>query len=128
MDDITVRNIEQIEPYAGPHAIPGLRFRPAREALGVSSWGMSVIEIDASCENYPAHRHASDGHEEVYLVLRGAVVLVAEGKEHALREGDFVHVPPNVGRKFVTRDREAVLLAMGGNPGQPYKPSMGEPL
>jgi mannose-6-phosphate isomerase-like protein (cupin superfamily) len=127
MDDITLRNLDDVAPYAGPHAIPGIRFRPLRDALGVSSWGMSVLELDANCEGYPAHSHANDGHEEVYAVLRGSIVLRAGGKEHVLREGDFVRVPPKVERKFVTRAEGATLLALGGTPGQPYTPSMGQP-
>lgn len=127
MDDITVKNIGQIEPYAGEHAIPGIRFRPARQALGVSAWGMSVIELDAGCEGYPEHSHANDRQEEVYLVLRGSVVLIAGGEERTLREGDFVRVPPDVVRKFVTRKSTATLLALGCTPGAPYQPGMGQP-
>jgi quercetin dioxygenase-like cupin family protein len=127
MDDVVVRNIGEIEAYSGPHAIPGIRFRPAREALGVSSWGMSVMELDPACSAYPAHHHADDGHEEVYVVLRGSVVLRTVGAERVLREGDLVRVAPHVARKFVAREQGAVLLALGGTPGKPYTPSMGSP-
>lgn len=128
MDDITLRNLEDVAPYAGPHAIPGIRFRPLREALGVSAWGMNAFELDPHCEGYPAHTHAKDGQEEVYIVLRGSVVLRAGGTEHTLREGDCVRVPPTLDRKFVTRDRAATLLALGGTPGKPYETAMGEPV
>ena len=101
MDDITVKQIEEIAPYAGKNAIPGIRFRPARQALGVSSWGMNVIELDPHCSGYPAHDHASDGHEEVYLVLRGSIVLEAGERERTVSEGDFVRVPGSVRRRFV---------------------------
>jgi quercetin dioxygenase-like cupin family protein len=126
MDDITVKNLEEIAPYTGPHAIPGIRFRPAREALGVRAWGMNVIELDPACENYPAHRHTNDGQEEVYVVLRGSVVLLAADTERTLKEGDFVRVAPDVDRKFVTRKEGATLLALGGTPGQAYETGMGE--
>jgi quercetin dioxygenase-like cupin family protein len=125
MDSITVRKIEDIEPYAGPHAIPGIRFRPARQALGVSSWGMSVIELDPGCSGYPEHDHESEGHEEVYLVLRGSIVLQADGGERVLSQGDFVRVAPETRRKFVTRAEGAAILALGGTPGKPYAPAMG---
>ena len=125
MNDIQVRSIEEIEPYAGPHAIPGIRFRPAREALGVSAWGMSVLELDPNCSGYPEHDHHSDGHEEVYVVLRGRVTLQAADAQTALSAGDLVRVGPATRRKFVTADEGAVLLALGGTPGQPYTPSMG---
>jgi quercetin dioxygenase-like cupin family protein len=127
MDDITVKSIEEIAPYSGANAIPGMRFRPARQALGLSSFGMSVLELDPGCTGYPAHDHAGDGHEEVYLVLRGSIVLQAGGIERALSEGDMVHVPGGVVRKFVTREQAATLLALGGTPGAAYTPSMGRP-
>jgi uncharacterized cupin superfamily protein len=125
MDDITVKNAADIEAYAGPHAIPGIRFRLAREALGVSSWGMNVIEMDPQTSGYPAHDHENDGHEEVYVVLAGAIVLETARGERTLKAGDFVRVAPHVRRKFVTRDQGATLLALGGTPGKPYAPSMG---
>ena len=125
MDGITVKNIEEIAPYSGPYVIPGIRFRFAREALGVSAWGMSVIEMDANCSGYPKHDHGDDGHEEVYLVLSGSVVLQTSDGEHVFSQGDFVRVAPETVRKFVTRDQAATLLALGGTPGQQYKPSRG---
>jgi quercetin dioxygenase-like cupin family protein len=125
MDAITLKNVEEIAAYSGPYAIPGIRFRSAREALGVSAWGMSVIEMDAHCSGYPKHDHGEDGHEEVYLVLSGSIVLQTSGGERVLSQGDFVRVAPETVRKFVTRDRAATLLALGGTPGQPYKSSAG---
>jgi quercetin dioxygenase-like cupin family protein len=125
MDSITVKKIEEIEAYSGAHVIPGIRFRPARQALGVSSWGMSVIELDAGCSGYPEHDHESEGHEEVYLVLRGSIVLQSGGTERVLSQGDFVRVAPEARRKFVTRAEGATILALGGTPGKPYAPAMG---
>ena len=125
MDSITVKKIDEIEAYAGANAIPGIRFRPARQALGVSSWGMNVIELDPQCSGYPEHDHESEGHEEVYLVLRGSIVLQTGGSERVLSQGEFVRVAPETKRKFVTRAEGATLLALGGTPGKPYAPAMG---
>lgn len=125
MNDIIVKKIAEIPPYAGEHAIPGIRFRPARDALGVTSWGMNVIELDPHCSGYPDHHHAADGHEEAYLVVRGTIDLQAGDRTVTLSEGDFVRVAPETRRKFVTRDSAATLLALGGTPGKPYTPSMG---
>jgi len=125
MESITVKNVDAIAPYGVRAGIAGIRFRPAREALGVSSWGMSVLELDAHCSAYPEHDHASDGHEEVYLVLRGSVVLQADGVEQTLAQGDLVRVDGAVKRKLLTREEGATLLALGGTPGKVYAPSMG---
>lgn len=86
---------------------------------------MTVLQFDAHCTGYPEHDHASDGHEEVYVVLRGSLVLRAADAQTTLVEGDVVRVGPKLRRKFVTGEHGATLLALGGTPGQPYTPSMG---
>lgn len=120
--EIVVKSTKQIEHYQGPHAIPGIRFRPAREAMNVNAWGMNILELDPHCSGHPEHDHTHDGQEEVYLVLEGSVVLVAEGVERVLRQADLVRVPPAVVRKLVTREVGATLLAIGGTPGKAYAP------
>jgi mannose-6-phosphate isomerase-like protein (cupin superfamily) len=126
MTELIVKSIADLAAYAGPHAIPGIRFRAAREPLGVTAWGMSVIELDPHCTGYPEHDHGDDGHEEVYVVLRGSAVLVTDGTaERPVTEGDFIAVPPGIARRFVTRAHGATLLALGGTPGKPYAPSFG---
>lgn len=125
MNAITTKNIRELPAYEGPHEIPGIRFRAARELLGVSAWGMNVLELDAHCSGYPEHDHQADGQEEVYVVLEGSVVLQAGEAEQVLRQGDLVRVPAEVKRKFVTRDQPATLLALGGTPGKVYTPSLG---
>jgi quercetin dioxygenase-like cupin family protein len=124
MQGITVKQMEEIEPYTGPNAIPGIRFRPVRPALGVSAWGMNVLELDPNCSGYPEHDHIKDQQEEVYLVMRGSVVLQACGEERVLVEGDWVRVEPATKRKFVTRDTGATLLALGGTPGKAFTVTM----
>lgn len=124
MTDTTIKHIEQIDPYQGPHEIPGIRFRPARAALGVSAWGMNVLEIDAGCTAYPEHDHSADGQEEVYFVVRGAATLVVDGAEHALATGTFARVPAASRRKLLPGPEGVTLLALGATPGQPFKPTI----
>ena len=122
MKNVTVKTVEQIEAYSGPGAIPGIRFRTAGRALGVTAWGMNILELDSECTGYPEHDHAGDGQEEVYLVLRGSIVLEVNGEERQLSQGTLVRVPPEIRRKFVTRGQEATLLAIGATPGKAYAP------
>jgi mannose-6-phosphate isomerase-like protein (cupin superfamily) len=119
---IEVKKIEDIGAYEGPNEIPGIRFRPARAALGVSAWGMNVIELDPHCEGYPTHDHAADGQEEVYVVLTGAAVLRCGGEERLVEAGSMVRVPPEQTRQWVTRERGVRILALGGTPGRAYEP------
>ncbi len=117
---ITISAISDIEAYRGPNEIEGIRFRPARAALGVSAWGMNVIELDPNCTGYPEHDHAEDGQEEVYVVLEGEAELQVGEERHTLRRGQMVRLPADVRRKWVTHNHSVALLALGGTPGQAY--------
>ena len=122
MSDATVKTIEEIDYFKGPRAIPGIRFRGAGRALGVTAWGMNVIEIDAGCEQYPEHDHQKDGQEECYVVLRGSATLRAGGREQELQAGALVRVPHDVKRKWLPGPQGVTLLALGATPGKAYEP------
>lgn len=125
MADITLTSIEEVEPYGGPNAIEGIRFRALRQALGVTSWGMNVLELSPNCENHPEHSHQSDGHEEVYVVLEGSAVLKSGSDEYTLNRWQMAFVPGERTRKLIAGSEGATILALGGTPGAAYKPSMG---
>ena len=122
MDEITVKTIGELGYYEGPNAIPGIRFRHAARDLGVTGWGMNVLEIEPNCSGYPQHDHAADGQEEVYVALRGSAILHAGGKEIRFGAGTLVRVGPTVIRKFVTGGDGLTLLALGATPGKAYAP------
>jgi uncharacterized cupin superfamily protein len=121
---VTIRNLKTIAPYSGENAISGIQFRAVRQALGVTAWGMNVLEMAPQCESYPEHDHTGDGQEEVYLVLEGRVVLQFGTEEKVLVAGDLARVGPKTKRKLVTRDSSAVVLALGATPGKAFVPTM----
>ncbi len=122
---ITVHQAAQIPAYQGPHELDGLRFRHARQTLGVSAWGMNVLEFEPHCSNYPTHDHAKEGQEEVYVVLSGSLVLEADGQRYPLPTGAMVRVPAETPRKLVTEADSALVLALGATPGTAYTPAPG---
>jgi mannose-6-phosphate isomerase-like protein (cupin superfamily) len=122
MSEVCRLHLTEIPPYTGEAEIPGIRFRPARAALGVSAWGMNVIELDANVRGYPTHDHAADGQEEVYVVLSGRCTLELPDGPLPLGPGDLVRVGPAVSRKLVTGDEPVVVLALGNTPGRAYTP------
>ena len=122
MDDVKFTTIEDIPPYDGPQAIPGIQFRPAGRELGVSAWGMNVLTIEAGCASYPEHNHAKDGQEEVYIVLDGDGSIETGGTRTALARGALVRVGPSTKRKIAPGPRGIVVLVIGGTPGKEYRP------
>ena len=122
MADVQVKRIDDIDYYKGPNAIPGIRFHSAGRSLGVTAWGMNVLEIEPGCTGYPEHDHERDGQEEVYVVLRGSATLKAGDQSIDLAEGALVRVGPTQRRKFLPGEHGVTLLAIGATPGKAYEP------
>jgi uncharacterized cupin superfamily protein len=120
MDDVTVKHYDDIPYFQGPSAISGIRFHMAGRDLGVSAWGMNVLEIDAGCTGYPEHDHVGDGQEEVYVVLRGSGTLKSGDDETPLRVGALARVGPGCKRKILPGPEGVVVLAIGATPGKAY--------
>ena len=125
MDKITTKHITDIEPYSGPQELEGIRFRPAAAALGVSAWGMNILEIDAGSELYPEHDHMGDGQEEVYVILEGQARLRIGDEERVLNKGDLTRVGPETKRKLLAGPNGVTFLAIGGTPGKAYPAKKG---
>jgi quercetin dioxygenase-like cupin family protein len=75
----------------------GARFRCLiGEQDGAPSFTMRQFEIaPGGCT--PKHAH---GHEHEVFILEGAAVVLMGDREHALRSGTAVFVPPNVVHQF----------------------------
>ena len=111
MADLTVKRLDEFE------AIYGGGMRRVRAGLGVTSFGMQVIELPPNADMYPEHDHAHDEQEEVYTVLSGRVTMIVGGEEHELEPGVFARIGAHEKRKFVTHDEGGRILALGATPG-----------
>ena len=111
MSDVKALRIDEIEGAFGG------AFKRARAALGVTSFGMQVIDMPPSWQDYPEHDHESDGQEEVYLALRGSGELEVEGQRYALDGDTLVRVGAGTRRKIYPGPDGMRLLAIGGVPG-----------
>ena len=126
MTDVTAKRFDQMDTALG-----GIFVR-ARAELGVSAFGMQVINLPAHFDQpYAAHAHAgmplemefaNHGQEEVYVPLRGRATLVADGERWELEPGMAVRVGPAQVRNVVTGDEPFQMLALGGVPGRAYEP------
>jgi mannose-6-phosphate isomerase-like protein (cupin superfamily) len=120
MSDVQVKKLDEVPYYTGANSIPGIRFHSAGRELGITAWGMNVLEIDAGCTGYPEHDHIKDGQEEVYVVLQGDGMLDTGDEQIAVSTGILVRVGPSQRRKFIPGERGIVVLAIGGTPGKAY--------
>jgi len=117
--DYTAKAIDEMEA-----AFRG-GFRKARAELGVSSFGLQVLDFPPDATGHPEHDHAADGQEEVFAVLRGSGWIRIGGEEVELRPDVLVRVGPTEPRKIVSGPEGLRVLALGGVPGAAYE---GKPI
>jgi mannose-6-phosphate isomerase-like protein (cupin superfamily) len=96
-------------------------FKRARAEMGITSFGMQVMDIPAGADQYPEHDHSEDGQEEVYLALRGSGEIEIEGERFPLDTETMIRVSPGTKRKIWPGDDGVRVLALGGIPEKPYE-------
>ncbi|HEX4824713.1 MAG TPA: cupin domain-containing protein [Candidatus Polarisedimenticolaceae bacterium] len=121
MSDVTVKAFKDLDGHQETPKSPK-RFLYAGKSLGVKSWGMNILNLPAGWKDYPDHDHSKDGQEEVYTVLKGTARMKVEGKTIAMKPGMLIRVGPTVKRKITPGSKGVTILAMGGTPGEAYKP------
>jgi mannose-6-phosphate isomerase-like protein (cupin superfamily) len=115
MADYTAKRISDMEAGFGGG------FVKARAALGVTAFGMQVIQLPPDYGDYPEHDHAESGQEEVFLAIGGSGWIEVDGERVELDRDTFVRVGPESRRKVYSGPEGIRLLALGGAPGEPYK-------
>jgi hypothetical protein len=115
MSDYTAKKIGDME------AAHGGGFVKARAELGVTSFGMQVIQLPPGYSDYPLHDHAESGQEEVFLALTGSGWIEIDGERVDLEPELFVRVGPAPKRKVFAGSQGLRMLAIGGAPGVPYE-------
>ena len=125
MDDYAVRKIDEME------AIFLGGYKRARAELGVSSFGMQVIDLPPNYPDYPDHDHAEEGQEEVFMALRGSGEIEIAGKRFPLDPDHMVRVGPETRRKVWPGPDGLRMVVIGGVPGGVYeapdRSKLGEP-
>ncbi len=133
MGEVTHVAIEEIEPLQGFERVS---LRRTAAALGVTSFGISIEELQSGADEYPEHDHSDDGlggqmfakrpqqlgQEEVYVALRGSGTLEADGETYPIDPDHIVRVGPAVKRKITAGPDGLRLLALGATPGEAYDP------
>jgi mannose-6-phosphate isomerase-like protein (cupin superfamily) len=115
MSDYTVKRIGEMEGY-----YLGAMKR-ARAELGVTSFGLQVMDLPPNLEAYPEHDHAESGQEEVFVTLSGSGEIELDGERVPLDPETMIRVGPGVRRKIWPGGDGMRVLALGGLPGAAYE-------
>lgn len=120
-DDFTVHRLNEESAITG--VFDGVTFHPLRKLLGVSAFGISVIDLapgDGTSE-YPLHRHDEDGQTEVYVVSRGGGHVEIDGERIDATAGDMVLVGPEPERQWFAGPAGMRLITIGAPAGAAYE-------
>jgi mannose-6-phosphate isomerase-like protein (cupin superfamily) len=115
MSDYTVKSIEELE------SINHGAVKLAGAELGVRSFGMQVLDFPGGFTDYPAHDHAEDGQEEVYVLLRGSAEFEIDRERVTVGAGELVRISPAVMRKVLPGPDGVRILAIGCAGDRPYQ-------
>jgi mannose-6-phosphate isomerase-like protein (cupin superfamily) len=115
MSDYTAKRIEVMEAGFGGG------FVKARAELGVTAFGMQVIQLPPDYADYPEHDHSESAQEEVFIALGGSGWIDVDGERVDLDGDTFVRIGPAARRKLYAGPQGLRALAIGGSPGKPYE-------
>jgi quercetin dioxygenase-like cupin family protein len=91
-------------------------FKPLRDELGVTAFGINELEIPPNAEG-PEHDHAKDGQDEVYVIIRGSGTIRVDGAELAVSPGNYVFLSPDARRQMVAGADGLAWVGVGCQPG-----------
>jgi mannose-6-phosphate isomerase-like protein (cupin superfamily) len=114
--DVTTKPIDEMETTFGG------AMRRMRAELGLTGFGVQVIDLPPDFERYPFHDHDDDGQEELFIALRGdGAVELDSGERYLLSRDQPVRVGPGERRRVLSGPRGIRLLVVGGTPGSAYE-------
>jgi uncharacterized cupin superfamily protein len=108
----TIKRIDEFEEMEGSG---GATWRLARKTLGAESFGFNVVDIEAGGQ-IPAHDHAGDNQEEVFIILEGEAKIVTGDEEHDAPMGTFCRFAPEVNRTIKNESGATVRALLIGVP------------
>jgi quercetin dioxygenase-like cupin family protein len=98
------------------------RWSLVRRSLGVSAFGMNLVEIEPDGK-IPEHDEREREHEEVFIVLEGTAAILIDGEEHPAPAGTFARLAPEPNRAVVNRGRtKARVLIVSAPVSSGYEP------
>jgi tetratricopeptide (TPR) repeat protein len=107
--------------------LPGGRI-PIRAHFGVEAFGVNAWTAESAGDTVIGeHTEEREGHEELYVVLRGRATFTIAGDVIDAPAGAIVFVrDPGTSRKAVADAAGTTVLAVGGKPGAPFTVSAWE--
>ena len=100
----------------------GIPCRPVRHHFGLTSFGLHAWTGAAGGDRILYEHDEANDAEELYLVHSGRATFELDGARVDAPAGTFVFAPPGVKRTAFAEEPGTTILAIGGRPGEPWRP------
>ena len=100
-------------------------WRPVRKRFGISAFGTNAYTARAGQRVVEEHSE-QEGHEEMYVVLRGRATFTLGDDEIDAPAGTLVFARPGTRRGAIATEDGTAVLAVGAKPGIVFEPSPWE--
>jgi hypothetical protein len=126
---VVTAHLDEIETLRlGVDGVP--EWKPLRHELGIGAFGVNAW-LAPKAGDPAVERHdenvvegGTNGHEELYVVLRGAARFTVGGEDIEAAAGTLVFVAdPGLTREAVATADDTVVLTIGAARGVAFKPS-----
>jgi len=101
-------------------------WRPVRRRFGISAFGSNAYSAEKAGQRVIEEHSERDGHEEMYVVLRGRATFQLGDEEVDAGPGTLVFVRPATRRGAIAAEDDTFILAVGAKPGVVFEPSPWE--
>ena len=101
-------------------------WRPVRRRFGISAFGSNAYSAEKAGQRVIEEHSERDGHEEMYIVLRGRATFQLGDDEIDAAPGTLVFLQPGTRRGAVATEDDTFILAVGAKPGVVFEPSPWE--
>jgi tetratricopeptide (TPR) repeat protein len=117
-----ITHIDDLEsfPIAGQE---GLTWRPVRRHFDIRAFGVNAYTAEDAGQRVVEEHREQDGHEELYVVVKGRATFMVDGEEHDAPAGTLVHCPRGTLRGAVAAEPGTTVLGIGAKPGEVFEPS-----
>jgi hypothetical protein len=96
-------------------------WRPIRHHLGITAFGVNAWTGRAVGDRIINEHDEADEHEELYVVLSGHAAFEVDGERLDAPTGTLLFVRPGMKRTAFAEEAGTTVLALGGEPGKPYR-------
>jgi mannose-6-phosphate isomerase-like protein (cupin superfamily) len=101
-------------------------WRPVRRRFGISAFGTNAYSAEKAGQRVLEEHFEREGHEEMYVVLRGRAAFTLGDDELDAGPGTLVFVRPGTRRGAIAAEDDTFILAVGAKPGVVFEPSLWE--